>query len=153
MCCGFRNNPSSQYGHNKLCWTPIGVYGLYQVNDFVRDLNECDLKGHYKHFTAQRMAGKIFGTLGLAGVVVAGLVEAVGMIALGILALLPSLLFKEGSSHVSSMIIVAVQTIVDIPVRALSCFVQNILFNEQASFTELDVFACLTNSCSSKSGG
>lgn len=147
MCFRIDNSEARYYGDDKMCYAPIGVYGLYQVNEFVIDLNECDRDGVYKRFLAQRIAGKIFGTLGYAAISVAVVVESVVMIALAVVALLPSLLFKNGFEHVFVMAFLAAVTILDIPVRAVSGFVQNVLFSQQKSFEDLDVLACLSKSC------
>lgn len=149
MCIAFTNREGRNYGDKKICWVPVAPHMLYQVNEFVRDLDVVHSNGKpASEWLLQRMVGRVIGTLGYAAVIVAALVESAAICAIALLALIPSMLFNDGFVHVFSMGIVAVMVVLDTPLRALSGFVQNILFFQDKDYAQLYLIpACIRNSC------
>jgi len=153
MCCGLDRSDAMDYGNSKICCVAVAPHALYQVNRFVTKLDRPNYERNgYELGLLQRMEGRIIGTLGYAAVIVAALVENIAILAIALLVLLPSLLFKDGIVDVLSMAVIAVMTMLDIPVRALSGFVQNVLFFQGKSFKDLDIVPnCIKNFCTASS--
>ncbi len=156
MCFGLENATAAKYAHYQygeakgdgICIVPVAPHALYQVNEFVINLTLRKNEGENTLGLAQQIAGRIIGTLGYAAVIVAAIVECLVLLALSTLALLPaSFLCKNGFVDVAAVGIVATLMLLDIPVRCLSGFVQNILFFREKDFEGLDIFAaCRGNS-------
>ncbi len=142
MCYGLTNNNMRSYEQSDNCLAPVAGFALYEVNYFVLNLNYCE-------WTAQYAAGKILGSLGYMAVMVAAVVEAVVLLALSVIALLPSVLFKNGLGHVAIVAYTAMISLIDTPVRCVSGFVQNVLLNQEKSFERLNLLTCLGSFSSS----
>ncbi len=78
------------YGDSLVCLMSIGPYALNELNEFVIELDTKDVEGNYEQWLPQRIAGKVFGALGYAAIMVATIVESVAILVLSLLALVPS---------------------------------------------------------------
>jgi hypothetical protein len=138
MCIAIGNGYVGKYAPgNGLCIEPVCPFALYQLTEFVIKLDAIDSQGNYENWFIQRMEGKIIGALAYAAIIIANVVECVVLLALGLLALLPSLMVKNGFERALGTCLVSVMFFFEIPVRAVSGIIQNILLGCRKDFEEL----------------
>lgn len=147
MCFLVKNSMVKDYAKDgSMCLQPVSLYALYQVTEFVIDIDEKNSDGTYKNWFIQRMEGKIIGALAYAAIIIANAVECVVFLALGLLALLPSLMVEGGYARAMGTCVVSVMLFFEIPVRCVSAIIQNILLGCRKDFEELHLGSMCTTS-------
>jgi hypothetical protein len=144
MCLRFTRDDRA-HGDKQICLMSVGPYALDQLNEFVINLDKRNDEGISELWLSQRMAGKIFGVLGYAAIMVATIVECVVILALSLLAIVPSCVLSccigDIVSPVLASAFVAIIEPLEISLLCISGLVQNILMGQRKNFDELSVYS------------